>query len=84
LFEAGSLGTKCGRLFGRLVALFEAATYRRHHRELAAVGKPGLAFAVVSTGDRIRIDGAHPHPTTAAKSKPTADHRRDGETGRAA
>lgn len=84
LFESRSLSEKIGRLLGRFVALFEAISYRRHHRELAAVGKPGLAFAVVSTGDRIRVDGAHPHPTTAGKPKKTADHRLEGGTGHAA
>lgn len=84
LFESRSLGEKCGRLLGRMVAVLELFSYRRHHREMTAVGKPGLAFAVVSTGDRIRIDGAHPLPATAGKIKIPADQRHNGGTGRAA
>jgi len=77
VFARRTLGEKAGRLMGRAAASLEILGYRRHHREVAAVGRPGLSFVVTSTGDRVRIDGAHPRSPTAAKVPSAADHRTD-------
>jgi hypothetical protein len=78
------VGEKFGRLVGRLAAAVDLGSYLRHRAALRTVGTPGLAFAVTSTGDRIRIDAAHPRPVTATKPTTKADQRTDGESGRAA
>lgn len=75
LFDDAPVGAKLRRLLGRIAALTEVRRYRRHHRALRAVGTPGLNCVVTSTGDRVRIDGAHPHPTTTSKT-PTPVERR--------
>jgi hypothetical protein len=77
LFAGRTLGEKAGRLMGRAVASLEIFGYRRHHREVAAVGRPGLSFVVTSTGDRVRIDAAHPRSPTTAKAASAADRRTD-------
>jgi GT2 family glycosyltransferase len=77
LFARGSLGEKAGKLLGRAAASLEIFGYRRHHRRVAAVGRPGLSFVVTSTGDRVRIDGAHPRSPTVAKVPSAADRRTD-------
>ena len=81
LFAARSFGEKCGGLLGRLAAVADVVSLRRHQRRLAEVGQPGLAFVVTSTGDRIRIDAAHPHPASTVKPKQPAERRYDGESG---
>jgi hypothetical protein len=75
LFDAATVGDKLRRLLGRVIALTEVVRYRRHHRALQAVGTPGLSCVVTSTGDRVRIDGAHPHPTTTSISSSPAERR---------
>lgn len=77
LFAPRSLGEKAGRLLGRAAASLEIFGYRRHHRAVAAVGRPGLSFVVTSTGDRVRIDSAHPRSPTSAKVPSAADRRTD-------
>jgi GT2 family glycosyltransferase len=77
LFAKRTLGEKAGRLVGRAAASLEVFGYRRHHREVAAVGRPGLSFVVTSTGDRVRIDSAHPRSPTSAKVPSAADRRTD-------
>lgn len=67
LFDSATVGDKLLRLLGRVTALAEVVSYRRHHRALQAIGTPGLSCVITSTGDRVRIDGAHPHPTTTSK-----------------
>jgi hypothetical protein len=67
LFAGRTLGEKAGRLMGRAAASLE----------IAAVGRPGLSFVVTSTGDRVRIDAAHPRSPTTAKAASAADRRTD-------
>ena len=62
------------QIWGALVELF---AYRRHHRALRDMGRPGLNCVVTSTGDRIRFDTAHPHPTSATSKPNIPVERRD-------
>ena len=80
----GSPSQFAARLLGRIVGCCEWLAYRRHHQALAAMGKPGLAYTVTSTGDNLRIDAAHPRSHGAAKAPRTADFRRDGGSEQAA
>ncbi|MCE9608047.1 MAG: glycosyltransferase family 2 protein [Planctomycetia bacterium] len=72
------------RLAGRGIGCCDIVSFRRHRRALAALGRPGLAYAVVSTGDRIRIDGPHPRSPSGVKAPSVIDMRRDGDSERAA
>jgi len=81
LIAAGTAGEKAAAVVGRLTALLDVVAYRRHRSQLRALGTPGLSYVVSTTGDKIRLDGAHPHP--AGSSKPTVPvEGRDGREGR--
>jgi hypothetical protein len=84
LFDARPLGAKLAGLAGRALALAEIVSYRRHHRALAALGTPGLAYAVTATGDKIRFDAAHPGTAATSRTTAAADARHDGDSPRAA
>jgi len=84
LLARRSLGDKLLRLAGRGIGCCDLISLRRHRRALAAMGRPGLAYAVASTGDRIRIDKAHPRSVGGAKAPNVVDMRRDDDSQRAA
>ncbi|MBL9083216.1 MAG: glycosyltransferase [Planctomycetales bacterium] len=62
-----SFGAVTSSVLGRLAGCLEIFGYRRHHKALAALGTPGLAYTTTSTGDHIRVDAAHPRSPTIAK-----------------
>lgn len=75
-----SFGAVTLAMLGRLVACLEIFSYGKHHRALAALGTPGLAYTTTSTGDHIRVDAAHPRSAAGGVKAPkTADHRRDDD-----
>ncbi len=79
LFTADGWSTKLARYAGRACALFDVAGIRRFRRAQAAVGAPGLAYGVTATGDRFRIDAAHPRRPASAPARIPADRRSDGD-----
>lgn len=84
LFGRRTVGEKLLRLVGRAAGCCDILAFRRHHRALAALGRPGLAYAVASTGDRIRFDKPHPRTLGAPKAPVAVDSRRDDDVQRAA
>lgn len=84
LFAGRTVGEKLLRLVGRGVGCCDVVAFSRHRRALAAMGRPGLAYAVASTGDRIRFDKPHPRSTASVRAPSVADSRRDDDSQRAA
>lgn len=84
LFDSRTVGAKLAGLAGRVLALAEIVSYRRHHRALNSLGMPGLSYAVTSTGDRVRFDAPHPHTGVTSRQPTPADARNDGDSPRAA
>lgn len=79
LLDSRSIGAKLTGLVGRVAAMAEVVSYRRHHRALGALGMPGLSYAVTSTGDRVRFDSPHPRPATTNKPAVTTETAGDGD-----
>jgi hypothetical protein len=79
-----TVGEKLLRLVGRAVGCCDIAAFRRHRRALAALGRPGLAFTVAATGDRIRFDKPHQRTHAMPKAPLSADLGRDDDVQRAA
>lgn len=84
LLARRSLGDKLLRLAGRGIGCCDLIAFSRHRRALAALGRPGLAYAVSSTGDRIRIDKPHPRTVGGVKAPSTTEMHRDDDSQRAA
>ncbi len=79
-----TIGEKLLRLVGRAVGCCDILAFGRHRRALAALGRPGLAYTVAATGDRIRFDKPHPHLGGKPKAPVSADLHRDDDVQRAA
>lgn len=84
LLGRGGFGEKLLRLLGRAVGCCDLFAFRRHRQALAALGRPGLAYTVASTGDRIRFDKPHSRTHAMPKAPISAEMGRDDDIQRAA
>lgn len=84
LLGRGGVGEKVLRLLGRAVGCCDVFAFRRHRQALAAMGRPGLAYSVAATGDRIRFDKPHSRTHAMPKAPLSADLGRDDDVQRAA